>query len=306
MPYRAPAIAPAISASSKTTDGDFPPSSSVTRLSVCDAVAATQLAGLRRPGKGDLVDARMFDDPLPEVARRTGYDIEHAFRNAGFERDFPEFDRRQRRRRRRLQDDRAPGCKRGRDFPAREQERKVPGNDRADHADRLAHGIRQICRQRRRHGFAVVLRCGASVKFEAVDDRAELAFGGADGLPVVANFRLRQLFGALADKLRHLVNDLRATRRGHPRPLPGVEGFTRGRDRRIYVGAPRFGNVRERGAGRGIGVFVRRAGLGVAPRAADQQLGLRHSRCRHLIPYYTRSKMVAMPWPTPMHIVARP
>ena len=43
MPYNAPATAPSISASSKTIDGDLPPSSSVTRLSVCAAVAATIL-----------------------------------------------------------------------------------------------------------------------------------------------------------------------------------------------------------------------------------------------------------------------
>jgi hypothetical protein len=81
------------------------------------------------------------------------------------------------------------------------------------------HGRRKIRRQRRGHRFAVVLGRGAGIKFEAVDDRAELAAGSRNRFAVVAHLEHRKLLRSLADKLRHLINDFRTTRCSGRRPL---------------------------------------------------------------------------------------
>ncbi len=222
----------------------------------------------------------MLDHRAADLARRAGDDVEHAFRHTGLERETSELDRSERRHRRRLQHDRASGSQSRRDLPRRQQQRKVPRHDRADHADRLAHGVREVARDRRRQRVAIILRGRAGVELERVDDGAHLALGRADGLAVVAHFEQRQIVGSLRDELRQLVDDLRTARRRHRRPLPGVEGAPRRRNGRIYVVARRVGDVGELRPGRRIAVVVGSAVRGVAPLPADEELRFRHDRGR--------------------------
>ena len=71
------------------------------------------------------------------------HDIHHAIGKACFLNQFAEAQRRKRRLLRGLQHNGAACRQRRRQFPGRHQQRKIPGNDLADDADRLAHGVRK-------------------------------------------------------------------------------------------------------------------------------------------------------------------
>ena len=72
-----------MSASAKTTLGDFPPSSSDTRLSDPAASRMMPLPTSVEPVKRDLVDARMPHEGHPDLAAGPRHDVEHALGQAG-------------------------------------------------------------------------------------------------------------------------------------------------------------------------------------------------------------------------------
>jgi hypothetical protein len=88
----------------------------------------------RRAREGNLADIGVMRHRVAEIVG-VGDDVEHARRqNVGNQ--FGEFQRRERRRRRRLDDQRIARDQRRRQLEAEDQQRIVPGNDGADHAER--------------------------------------------------------------------------------------------------------------------------------------------------------------------------
>jgi hypothetical protein len=94
-------------------------------------------SGRGRPGEGDLVDPRVADEQLGDLAVG-GDHVDHAGRQADRLGRLREEVPLARRLRRVLEDHGAPGQQRGRDLVADQPDRRVPRDDRADDADRLA------------------------------------------------------------------------------------------------------------------------------------------------------------------------
>ena len=98
-----------------------------------------RLAGRRRAGERDRVDARIGRQQRGDLGGRRRDDVEDAGRDLGALGDEPpEVGRRPGRERRRLEHDRAAGRERRADLREVELDRDVPRGDRADDADRLA------------------------------------------------------------------------------------------------------------------------------------------------------------------------
>jgi hypothetical protein len=96
-----------------------------------------------RAGKRHFVDPRMSRQGRARGLAVAGNDIDDARRDAGFERQFAEPQRGERRLFRRLEDHRAAGGERRTDLPYRGTERAVPRDDGADDADRLLERVRK-------------------------------------------------------------------------------------------------------------------------------------------------------------------
>ena len=101
-------------------------------------LAHDPLAHLGRAREGDLVDARVAHQGHADLAARTRDDVEHPLGQPGLLRELGELERGERRQGRGLEHHGVAGGQRRRDLPRREQERKVPRHDRADHPDGLA------------------------------------------------------------------------------------------------------------------------------------------------------------------------
>ncbi len=93
------------------------------------------LADVGRAGERDLVDVVVLDERLPD-RRAAGQDVDHARRQVGLGDDLGQHQRGQRRGLGRLEDDGVAAGQRGRDLPRRHQQREVPRDDLAGHADR--------------------------------------------------------------------------------------------------------------------------------------------------------------------------
>ena len=128
---------------------DFPPSSSVHARDPLAAQRRDAPAGGGRSGERDLVDAGSVHEQLRHLAVG-GDDVEHAGRQADLLGRLGEHVALARRLRRRLEHDGAAGEQRGADLVADERHRRVPRDDRADDADRLAHEQAELAAAGRR------------------------------------------------------------------------------------------------------------------------------------------------------------
>ncbi len=93
---------------------------------------------LGRAGEADLGHVRMCDQALPHHGAWADDYVDHALRQPSLQCELGESECRQRRQLSRFQDDRVAARERGPKLPAREHQRKVPGHDKGDHAQRLA------------------------------------------------------------------------------------------------------------------------------------------------------------------------
>ena len=93
-------------------------------------------AGGAGTGEGDLVDARVGDEVLAVLAAG-GDDVQHARGQADLLRDLGQQVGVERGLRRRLEHHGAAGDQRGGELERGDEQRDVPGNDRADDADGL-------------------------------------------------------------------------------------------------------------------------------------------------------------------------
>ena len=135
--------------SSRITAADFPPSSSVQR-----AIRSPHNDAMRRPAAVEPVNVILSTPGFVHEQLRHltvgGHDVEHAGRQADLLRDLREHVALARRLGRRLEHDRAAGEERGADLVADERDRRVPRDDRADDADRLAHEQAELAAAGRR------------------------------------------------------------------------------------------------------------------------------------------------------------
>ena len=138
-------------ASSNTSCGLLPPSSSVAGLGPCIAhEAMIARAGACRAGEGHLRDQRVPCERLAGGHAVAVHDIEDAARHAGLDRQLGQPQHRVGRQLRGLEHHRVAGGQRGADFPRGHHEREVPRRDRADHAIGFGHDHAQVVMPRRR------------------------------------------------------------------------------------------------------------------------------------------------------------
>ena len=132
------AAAVAMSASSRITAADFPPSSSVQR-----AMRSPQIAPILRPAAVEPVNVilsiRGSRTSSSDTSRSAVTHVEHAGREPDLLRGLGDEVALAGRLGRQLEHDRAAGEQRGADLVGDQAERAVPRDDRADRADRLAH-----------------------------------------------------------------------------------------------------------------------------------------------------------------------
>ena len=130
-------------------------------------------------------------EPLP------GITVKHALGQPGLERQLAEPDRGQRRQLGRLEDDGVAGGQRGREAPAGDRHREVPGHDDADDAERLVEGDVDAAGHRDLPAEQPLGRAGVVV--EAVADVARLPARVAPGVAGVAHLELGELLDVRVD-----------------------------------------------------------------------------------------------------------
>jgi len=80
-------------------------------------------AGGIASGESDMRNRRMRDERRAHLGAKSRDDVDHSFGETRFGEERREFEHRSRRELRRLDDRRAPRCKRRREFPARQRQR---------------------------------------------------------------------------------------------------------------------------------------------------------------------------------------
>ena len=220
--------------------GDLPPSSRLTRFRLLSADAFKQRAtGASAAGEADLVDIHVAAESFTSGMAVASDHVEYAFRQAGFHAQFGQFERGERRHFGRLQDDRAAAGQRRRYLPDGDLQRIIPGDDRADHSDRLAQRVVQIGTIDRDR-LAVDFANPAGVVAEGVDGGADIgARGFAQRLAVLDRFEPGKLVLVFDEQLGDVPENFFLLRRIHPAPALLFETRAGGRDGAIDIGAPR-------------------------------------------------------------------
>ena len=131
------------SASAKTMFGDLPPSSKVTSFSVRAARPAIRLPVSVEPVNAILSTSGWSTSASPARPPKPGTTFTTPGGKSSCSIERREGERRHRRVLRRLDDDRVAARERRAELPGEHHERRVPGNDRADDADRLAPRVGQ-------------------------------------------------------------------------------------------------------------------------------------------------------------------
>jgi hypothetical protein len=224
----------------------------------------------RRAGEGDLVDARVRRQRGAGVRAEAGDDVEHPGREARLLDERPELERRGRRLLGGLDDERAARRERGRELPAHQQHRGVPGRDRRHHADRLAHRVDEEVRAVGRDRLTVDLVRGPGEPVVIVGQSAQLALHLADELAVVGGLDDRDPLRVLRDEIRQAAHEPRTLRPGDGVPGTVVEGRARGGDSRGHVLRAGAGDLGPRLPGERVDGLEGLTRKGVDPLAADQ------------------------------------
>ncbi len=255
-------------------NGSLPPISRLTRASREAQAAATRLPVATEPVKAtqstsscSLIAAPTSPAPAIRLTTPGRQVVEERRQLQG----------RERRHLRRLADDGAPGRQRRRHLPAEQEQRVVPGDDAADHAEGVLDHERQLRRLDRRDHPAgavaadlgvVVERRRAPLDLVAVLDQRLAALGG---------HRPRELLAVLAQAAGDLVEHLAAL--AGRRRRPEGKGLPSGGDRRVDLlrrGAADGGD----GLGRERVLDLDRGALSGDELAADQQVVGAHEPAR--------------------------
>ena len=208
---------------------------------VAGGAAQDAAADAGRAGERHLVDIGMIDQRVADDAAGAGDDVEHARRQAGFQRQFADPQRRQRGQFGRLHHDGAAAGQRRRQLPHPDHQREIPRHDHGDDADRLAHGVGQRVVAGRDH-FAADLVGPAGVIGQRVDrGRQILAQHARDRLAGIEAFQRCDFIGVLLHQVDEPQQDLAALGGAHGAPRT-FEGAARGGDGAIDIGLVAFGD----------------------------------------------------------------
>ena len=216
----------------------------------------------------------MPDDRIADLAPAAENQIEHAGRQSALREDLDDQGGGERRQARRFEDDGIARHERGRDFPNRDRDGKVPRRDDGDGSDRLLQCVAEVVRQLGRNGLARDPPRLAREEFDDVDGALDFAARLGQRLALFPRERFGQLLPPLFHAPLDLEQDLATHRRGRlppsvervPRRVARLGGLRRGRGGRLrddvaYVG--------------GIDVLDASA-LGFPPVAADEVLESSH------------------------------
>ena len=200
-----------------------------------------------------------------------GHDIDDAVRKACFLGQLRHAQGRQRRLLGRLEDDGAACGQRRAPFPRLHQRGEVPGDDLADHADRLVPRVAKVIALDR-DGFAVNLVCPTRVIAVAFARHGQVDVEGiAIGLAVVQRFEGRQLLAICFDEIGKPVKQAATFRGVHLRPRTGFKRLAGCLDRQVHIRLFPLGNLADDLAGGrvyGRECFPRGA---ILPFAADKE-----------------------------------
>ena len=161
-------------------------------------------ADLRRARERDLVDHGVAGEGGAEDGARPRRDVEHPVREARFHRELGEPQGRQRRLRGGLEHHGIARRERRTELPGRDDERVVPGDDRADDPDRLPRDERERVGTGRAD-LPVDLVDGLCVPLDGLRRRRDVDGERIpDGFPDVERFEQRQLVAIRAHEVGEL------------------------------------------------------------------------------------------------------
>ena len=140
-----------------------------------------------------------------------------------------------------LQDDGVPAGEGGRELHRRELQRRVPGDDRRDDADRLPERVVEQLRPVARDDVPEDLVRDPAVVVEELRDALDLAGRLAQQLAVVERLEPRELVDVSADQVREPAQHRAAGRLGQIAPLRRGQRPPRRRDRPVDLLGRRVG-----------------------------------------------------------------
>ncbi len=268
-PAMTPLTALEMSASSKTICGDFPPSSSDTRAPRAAAVAPMRSPVAVEPVKAILSTPGWSTSAAP-VGPRPVMTLNTPLGTPASTASSASRMRRRRRDLGRLGDDGVARGERGEQLPAQEPERRVPGRDRGDDAERLAHRVGREVREGRAHGVAVQLLGQARVEVAVAGHRPDVRAHLADELAVLADLLVHEAIRVLLDEQAQPAQDGRARRGRLVAPVGLLERAARGPDGLVDLLGRRDGDLTPGDGGERIDAAERAAVGARHPLAVDQ------------------------------------
>ena len=193
------------------------------------------LGGIDVAGERDLVDVGVGNHGGAGGLAQAVDDVDHAGGEAGFLGELRHAKGRQRRLLGRLHHDRVAAGQGRSPFPGEHQQREVPGDDLADHADRLPQRVgKEIAANR--HGPPFDLVGPARIVAQRVRDAGHVALRVADRLAAVERLERGQLVGILLDQVGQLEEQPAPIGGVHRAPRPGFQAPSRGLDGLVDVG----------------------------------------------------------------------
>ena len=229
--------------------------------------AHDHLADLGRAGEGELGDPGMIGERAAALLAVAGDHVQHA-RRQEFLADVGHHQNAHRRVLGRLQHQHVTGAKCRGDLERSQHHRRIPRDDGADDADRLAARVgKHVLAQR--HGLALELRRKPAEVPEDVGREPGLAAClGAQRVAGLKRDGACHLLGPRLHRLGDLQQKLAAFARHHV--LPGHESLVGRSDRKIDVGGGRARHLGHGGALAGILHRDAQAGNAADPLAVDQ------------------------------------
>ena len=203
-----------------------------------------------------------------------GDDVEHPGRNTRLLDPRREFEGGDRGVVAGLGHNRAAGRQRGRELPAQQQQRRVPRDDRPDHADRFAAGVDEEVRLAGGDGGSLELVGQAGVVVEPLGNDGQLVAHLPRQLAGVAGFQLGEVVGVTRDQVTDLAHQLGPAESGDLAPRSG-QRLAGGADGQIDVVGVGVGRGGPRPAGERVDGLIPPPGGGLGPLAADDHREVR-------------------------------